>query len=191
MISLVERLNARLDAGQELLTNDRLQIEHQALAHGIVHISREKIENSADRAGSGGGVDRAEHQVTRFGGVHARFERVAIAHFAHEYDVRILTHGMFESGIPIKNVDADLALVDDGLLVLEEVFNRVFNREDMHALALVDVVEHGRDGRAFAAPGDAGKNDHALIVMASFRSTAADLTFRRWAPSCLHAAPPG
>ena len=38
----------------------------------------------------------------------------------------------------------------------------------MDWFALIDVIQHGRQGRALAAAGNAGKDDHALIIQAQF-----------------------
>jgi len=56
-----------------------------------------------------------------------------------------------------RGVGADLALVDDGLLVLEQELDRVLDREDVARHARVAVVEQGRQRRALAR---AGRADH-------------------------------
>src|SRR5439155_19519579 len=64
-----DALNARLDAGQEFLANNRLEVEGQALPHGRVHIGGKKIEDAADGAGRTGSVDGAKNQVACLGRV--------------------------------------------------------------------------------------------------------------------------
>ena len=59
------------------------------------------------------GVDRAEDQVAGLGRVHGRVERLAVAHLAHQDDVGVLPHGVLQRLVPVDDVDADLALVDD------------------------------------------------------------------------------
>ena len=52
-------------------------------------------------------------------------------------------------------VDADLALVDDALLVLEQVLDRVLDRQDVAGLRLVAVVDHRGQRRRLARAGRA------------------------------------
>src|SRR5262249_14341243 len=62
----------------------------------------------------------------------------------------------------------NLAMINDRFLIHEKIFNWVFDRDDMNAFALIDEVEHGGNGRAFAAPRHPGQDDHALIEMTEF-----------------------
>ena len=52
-------------------------------------------------------------------------------------------------------VGADLALVHHRALVLEQELDRVLNRENVARCALVAVIQHGRQGGAFAGAGGA------------------------------------
>ena len=169
MISLVGTRVVPLAAqslvvGKQLLGDDRLEVERQGLPQRRVHVAREQVEDAADRRGGGRGVDRAEHQVARLGRVHGRVEGLAVAHLAHQDDVRVLPHGVLEGRVPVDDVDADLALVDDRLVVLEREFDRVLDGDDVQPLALVDVLEHRGDRRDLARSGDAGQDDDSLIV---------------------------
>src|SRR5215470_495935 len=65
----------------------------------------------------------------------------------------------------VLHVDADLALVDERLVVVEEVLDGILDRDDVGVARSVDVVEHGGDGRAFAGAGDAGQQDEALLAI--------------------------
>ena len=85
--------------------------------------------------GGARGVDRAEHQVARFGGVDGRHERFPVAHFAHQHDVGVFAHGVLHADVEVDDVEADLALVDQALVFGEHEFDRVFEREDVLAVA--------------------------------------------------------
>ena len=113
-----------------------------------------------------GGVDGAEDQVAGLGGVDAGLEGFAVAHLADQDDVGVLADRVLEGRLPVGDVEADLALVDDRLLVGEDELDRVLDGQDVHRFALVDVVEHRGDGGALAAAGDAGQDDHALVEVA-------------------------
>ena len=79
-------------------------------------------------------MDRAEHQVARFGGVDGRHERFLIAHFADEHDVGVFADGVLHADAEVDHVEADLALVDQALVFGEHEFDRVFEREDVLAI---------------------------------------------------------
>ena len=53
-------------------------------------------------------------------------------------------------------VDMELALVDDALLVLEQVLDRILDREDVARLVVVAVVDHRRQRGRLARAGRAG-----------------------------------
>ena len=108
-----------------------------------------------------------------------------IAHFADEHDVGVFADGVLHADAEVDDVEADLALVDQALVFGEHEFDRVFEREDVLAVALVDQVEHRGDRRALAGAGDAGQQHHALIVSGkASRSTAAGRGLRSRARSC-------
>src|SRR5262249_26232366 len=112
------------------------------------------------------GVNRTEHQVAGFGRVDGRQKRFFVTHFADEHHVGVFTHGVLHTDLEVNHIKPDLALVDKALIFGEDEFDRVFERQDVLAVLMVDQVEHRRDGRALAGTGDAGKQHHALIVMA-------------------------
>jgi hypothetical protein len=73
---------------------------------------------------------------------------------------------MLQRRLPVGDVEADLALVDDRLLVHKGELDGVLNGEDVAVLALVDVVEHRGDGGALARAGHAGQDDQPLVEVA-------------------------
>src|SRR6185437_9816562 len=104
------------DGGEQLLGDDRLEVKTHAAAQRRVHLARKKIENTADRRRCTRGVDRPEHEVTGFGGMHGRLERFHIAHFAHQHDVGVFADGVLHGNLEVFDVDADFALVDERLV---------------------------------------------------------------------------
>src|SRR5207244_5946635 len=124
-----------------------------------------------DGGGGAGGVDGAENEVAGLGGMNGRLERMNIAQLADQNDVRVLPHRVLEGLVPVHAIQADLALVDVGLLVGVGEFDGVFDGENVQRLACVDVVEHRGDGGGFAAAGHAGEDDHALVEVAQLLDT--------------------
>ena len=107
-------------------------------------------------------MDRSEDEVARFGGVQCGFERLGITHFTDQHDVRVFTDKGTKTGLEVQHVDADFTLVNRGLLVFEDVLDRIFERHDVDALAIVDVVEHRGDRRRLTGARHTGEDDDAL-----------------------------
>ena len=97
-----------------------------------------------------GGVQRAEDDVAGFGRGDGRFDRLQVAHFAHEDDVGVLPQGAADGLGEGRHVDADLALVDRALLVRVVELDRVFDRDDVVVERLVEVVDRRRQGGRLA-----------------------------------------
>ena len=126
---------------------------------------REEVEDAGDRARGAGGVDRAEDEMPRLGGVDRRLERLDVAQLAHEDDVGILTDGMFHADLEVPHVDADLPLIDEALVLGEDELDRILERENVLAVVPVDVVEHRADRGALAGARHAGEQHHPLVEL--------------------------
>jgi hypothetical protein len=70
--------------------------------------------------------------------------------------------------VKIKCVAADFALVDDRFLVLEQVFDRVFQRQDVAGALFVAVVEHRGDRGRLAGTGGADDQQQAALFHDQF-----------------------
>ena len=65
-----------LQALEQFLSDDGLQVIRQRLADGPMLLGREEVENTVDRRPGAGGVDRAEDKVAGLGGVDRRLRWV-------------------------------------------------------------------------------------------------------------------
>jgi len=79
-----------------------------------------------------------------------------IPHFADHDDVRVLAQNVPERMMERNRVQADLPLFNHRLIVFKNVFNRVFQRNDMLFEITVNVFNHGRERGGFAATGGSG-----------------------------------
>ncbi len=107
-------------------------------------------------------MNRSEHQVAGFSSANCGFEGFVIAHFADEHDVGIFTHKCAERIVEVRRVDADFALIDRRLRIVEDVLNRIFNRDDVHLLALIHILNHRRNRGRLARTRDAREEDKSL-----------------------------
>src|SRR5580658_10665366 len=86
-----------------------------------------------------------------------RFYGVAVPHFTHQDHVWRLPQGRSQSQRGAWSIAVQLALVNCGLLVSVQEFNRIFDSNDMADLLLVDPVEKRGQSRRLprtARPGD-------------------------------------
>ena len=97
------------------------------------------------------GVQRREDEVARLGHGEGDLDRVDVAHLADEQDVGVLAEGGAKCAVERGAVEADLALADRGRLVVVDVLDRVFDREDVTSAILVDLVDD-RGERTWTCP---------------------------------------
>src|SRR5262245_34900920 len=131
-----------------------------------MEISGEQVKDATNCARRRRSVDSAKHEVAGLGRVDARLKCFTVAHFADQDHVGILPDDVLERRMPVRDVQADLTLIYQGLLIREKILDRVLDRKDVDALALVDVIKHRGDGGTFAAAGHPGQDNHSLIVVA-------------------------
>ena len=106
-------------------------------------------------------MQRAEDDVAGFGRLDGGVDRLQVAHFADEDDVGVHTQGPADAFGEVGHVDADLALVDRALLVLVVILDRVFQRDDVPIVVLVDEVDHAGQAGRLAGAGRAGDQQQA------------------------------
>ncbi len=110
-------------------------------------------------------MERAEHEVAGFRRGDRRADRLQVAHFADEYDVRILAQGAADGFSEARHVVADFALGDERLGRGVVEFDRVLDRYDVHRTFLVDDVDHRGECGRLARPGRTRhENEPARLV---------------------------
>ncbi len=94
-------------------------------------IDRENIEHAVERAGGIAGVERAEHEVARFRGGDGELDRFQIAHFTDHDDIGIFAQRAAQGRAEGLRVRVDFALGDVAVLRLDDVFDRILERDDV------------------------------------------------------------
>ena len=95
------------------------------------------------------------------GDAQRRLDRLEVAHFADEDDVRIFAQRGAQRRGEAERVGVDLALVDEAPLVLVDVLDRILDGDDVLAALGVDLVDHRRERRRLAAARRPGDEDEA------------------------------
>ncbi|MFM1944767.1 MAG: hypothetical protein RI897_3749 [Verrucomicrobiota bacterium] len=96
-----------------------------------------------------------------FCGGEADLDRFAVAHFPDEDDFGGLAQGGAEAGGEGVEIEAEFALVKGGAFLWVDVFDGVFESDDMDGAVIVNLVEHGGESGGFAGAGGAGDEDES------------------------------
>ena len=94
-----------------------------------------------------------QDEMPGFGRGQRRGDRLIVPHLANQDDVGILPQGGAQRPREGGGVLAHLPLMDQRPAVPVDIFDRVFDRQDMDSSVFIDVTEHRREGGGFAAPG--------------------------------------
>jgi hypothetical protein len=104
-----------------------------------------------------------------------------VADFADQDAVRRLAQRVAQRRGEVFGVAADFALVDDRLLVLEEIFDRVFQGKDVARAQFVSVVQHRGDGGRLAGGGRADQQNQSALFHDQVRRHRRQLQIgQRW-----------
>lgn len=145
----------------QLLGNYALQALGKHGAHHFFFARREYVNDSVDRFRCTNGVERRKDKVAGFCGRQGKANRVGVAHFADLDNVRVFPHGVLQCGLVAPGMTVDLALGYQAVNVLMQVFDRVFQGQDVGEAGAVDVINHGGQGGRFSGAGGAGDNHEA------------------------------
>ena len=110
-----------------------------------------------------------------FGGEHRGGDRFQVAHFADEDDVRILTKCGAQRGREGRCVHFHFALVDETFLVAVQIFDRVFNGDDVLGAERIDAVDHRGQRGGLTGTGGAGGQNQATLLFANCGKNARQL----------------
>ena len=77
-------------ARNEALRDNTLKHILKLVAHLVLRVNGADVDNAVDRLRSGGGVQRAEYKVSRFGCHHCKGDGFVVAHLADEDNVGVI-----------------------------------------------------------------------------------------------------
>ena len=104
-------------------------------------------------------MQRAENEVAGFRRHQRDFHRRAVAHFADQNDFRRLPQRRAQAIRIIVKIVSEFALIERRFARRMHEFDRIFQRDDMHRLRFVDLIEQRGERRRLAAAGRAGDED--------------------------------
>ena len=123
----------------------------------------EAVDNAVDRLGSGVGMERGKNQMPRLGRSHRSRDRFRIAHLADHNNVGVLPQDRPQSVVKRKGVHPDFSLGDDAPVLGKNIFNRVFDGDDMNVPLMVHFVQERRKRGGFAVTGRSHDQNKTLV----------------------------
>lgn len=147
----------------EALREDVLQAGGEEAPDFIFPCGRKCMDDA--RAGVFGtcGVECGKDEVARLGRGEGGFDGRGIAHFSHGNDVGILTEGFDDAFSKTRRIFPDFPLVDEGFVRGNDVFDRVFEGNDVAGALSCGCQENVRERRALAASRGACDEDEAVL----------------------------
>ena len=130
--------HAAADPRHQPLRDHRSQGAGQLDPDLLLPEGREDVDDSVDGLSGIVGVQRREHQVARLGQRQGELDGLEVSHLTDEEDVGVLPESGTQRPLERRAVEADLALVDGGEIVLVHVLDRVLDREDVEGPCRVD-----------------------------------------------------
>ena len=148
-------------ADDQALTDDGAQVQRQIHQDVAVGCFREEIQHAFQGLVGVVRVQGRQAQVSGFGKRDRGFHRFFVADLADHDDVRRFAHRILQRFMVAVGIQAHLALVDHRLLVPVQVFDRIFDRENVAGYVGVAVVDHRRQRRGFSGTGGTDQQDQA------------------------------
>ncbi|GIS14145.1 MAG: hypothetical protein CM15mP116_07280 [Synechococcus sp.] len=88
--------------------------------------------------------------MSGFGGTHRQLNGLQIPHLPYQDHVWVLPQGGAQGVGEAAGVFVQLALVHQAFVALVHEFDRVFDREDVFAAGVIDVIQQRRQGCGLA-----------------------------------------
>ena len=117
-------------------------------------------------------MQRAKNEVTGLRGHERDLDRGAIAHFADQNYFGCLAQCGPQPVRVIVEVVPQLPLIEGRFEFWMNVFDRVLERDDMHGLRLVNLIEDRGQSGCLSAPGSAGDQDQPSFFSGNFVENA-------------------
>ena len=83
-------------------------------------------------------MEGGKYQMSGFCRRNRRGHGFRIAHLAYHNNIHILAEGLLERSMKILGINADFPLVNKGFIGLKNIFNRVFNRNNVLFAFIID-----------------------------------------------------
>ena len=147
--------------GQQLLGHHALEGDRELDPHLALLVGGEHVDDAVDRLRGVLRVQRREHEVPGLSRGQRGRDRLEVAHLSDEDHVGVLAQRRLQRVAEALRVGAELALVDEALLVPVQELDRVLDRHDVLLARAVDLVDHRGERGGLPRAGRARDEDEA------------------------------
>ena len=110
-------------------------------------------------------MEGGKHQLPRLCRRHSDVDGLIIPHLPQEDDIGGLTKGGAQGPHIAHRIPRHLALGDDAILVPVQIFDGVFDGDDMGVAGAVELIDHAGEGGGFTAASRAGDEHQAFCSL--------------------------
>ena len=103
--------------------------------------------------------------MTGLGSSHGYLCSLIVTHFSEENDIWALSQRCAKSGNVTLSVGINLSLADDALIMPVQVFQRIFQCNDMFFLCVINMVNNTRQCSGFTIAGRSGYQNKSLGII--------------------------
>src|SRR5580658_6189665 len=168
---------AAIGFAHQALADDGLQCAGKLQANLLLLGRRKDGDDALNGFRRVEGVQRGQNQVAGFGSKNGGGDGFQVAHFADQDDVRVLTKCSAQRGGEGRGVHFHFALIDEAFFIAVQIFDRVFDGDDVLGAQRIDAVNHGGERGGFSGTGGAGGENQAALLFANGGENARQLEF--------------
>src|SRR5437660_7754881 len=151
--------------GQQALADDPADRVRDALTDLPFLFLVEHAQDAVDGLAGIHRVHRAQDEVAGLGCLQGQLDRLAVAHLAHEDDIRRLTERGAKAVGEGVEVAAQFSLVEGRLDVGMDELDRVLQGDDVDGPSLVELPQQSSQRSGFPDTGGAGHQDQAVLLL--------------------------
>ena len=113
-------------------------------------------------------MEGRDNEVSSFRESEYRRDGLLIAHFSYDEDIRIFSRGISDRLVEARYMFSDLFLVYEAFIIFDDVFDRIFDGDDMPVVVLIEIVHHRHQGCRLTTSCPSGDEDESTILMQVF-----------------------
>ena len=137
--------------GDKLLRNDGIQHSGKLDGNLPLLVRRKHVDDPVDGIGRPDGVQGGQQKMPGFGRGHGHIDGLIVTHFPKQDHVRALPKRCPEGNYIIFRIHIDLPLADDAPPMTVQIFQGIFQGDDVGVPILVDAVNDTGQGGGFSA----------------------------------------
>lgn len=152
-------------AWKDDLSDDAGEDECELDTHLRLHRRRKGIDETIESLDHVIGMEGRYDEVSCLCECEYRRDRLLIAHLSDDEDIWIFTHSISHRLIERCDMFSDLLLMDEAFFISNDVFDRIFDDDDMFVRVFIEIVDHSHQSRRLSASRTSCDKDQSTIFL--------------------------